>query len=88
MTALVPEAPPDRQRREYAETVARSGRDLREIINDILDFSKIEAGRMSFAAMAVLLAEDNPVNRNVAAKLLARPGRGSLAENCAREAWG
>ncbi len=30
----------------YAQTVARSGRNLLSVINDILDFSKIEAGKL------------------------------------------
>ena len=37
----------DREQREFAETIQRSGAALLTVINDVLDYSKIEAGRLS-----------------------------------------
>ena len=46
MTALALEARPDKQQKEYLETIQLSAESLLTVINDILDFSKIEAGKM------------------------------------------
>jgi two-component system, sensor histidine kinase and response regulator len=46
MAALLLDTPLDRQQREYAEMIRKSGDSLLEIINDILDLSKIDAGKL------------------------------------------
>jgi signal transduction histidine kinase/CheY-like chemotaxis protein len=46
MSSLLLDTPLDREQREFAEAVQRSGQALLAILNDILDFSKIEAGRL------------------------------------------
>jgi PAS domain S-box-containing protein len=46
MAALLLDTPLDRQQREYAEMIRKSGDALLEIINDILDLSKIDSGKL------------------------------------------
>jgi signal transduction histidine kinase/EAL domain-containing protein (putative c-di-GMP-specific phosphodiesterase class I)/CheY-like chemotaxis protein len=43
--------------RRYADTIAKSGRNLLAVINDILDFSKIEAGKMDVEICQVDVVE-------------------------------
>jgi two-component system sensor histidine kinase/response regulator len=51
----------DKKRREFLETIDRSGRHLLTVINDVLDLSKIEAGQLSIERISCapheLLAE-------------------------------
>jgi signal transduction histidine kinase/CheY-like chemotaxis protein/HPt (histidine-containing phosphotransfer) domain-containing protein len=51
MTDLALDLQPDKQHREYLETIKSSGESLLTVINDILDFSKIEAGKMDLEAV-------------------------------------
>jgi len=51
MTGLLLDTDLDREQREYAESVRRSGEALLGIINDILDFSKVEAGKLELEPM-------------------------------------
>ncbi|MDI7773905.1 EAL domain-containing protein [Asticcacaulis sp. EMRT-3] len=53
---LAAESLPARARR-FADTIARSGRNLLAVINDILDFSKIEAGKLEIETCAVALPD-------------------------------
>lgn len=53
---LAAENLPSRARR-FADTIARSGRNLLAVINDILDFSKIEAGKLEVETCEVDLPE-------------------------------
>ena len=46
MASLLLETGLNREQKECAETIAKSGGDLVTIINDILDFSKVEAGQL------------------------------------------
>jgi len=46
MSGLLRDTELDREQRDYAVIIERSGESLLTIINDLLDFSKIEAGRM------------------------------------------
>ncbi len=46
-----------REQRQYAKTVRRSGEALLQIVNDILDFSKIEAGALQLEHEIVNLRE-------------------------------
>ena len=51
MTNLLLETRLNREQREYADTVCRSGENLLSLINDILDYSKIEAGKVELEAV-------------------------------------
>jgi signal transduction histidine kinase/FixJ family two-component response regulator len=44
---LLLDTPLNREQREFAETVQRSGDALLTVLNDVLDYSKMEAGRMT-----------------------------------------
>ena len=46
MTELLMMSSLDKQQREFATTIERSGNTLLQLVNDILDFSKIEAGQV------------------------------------------
>ncbi len=46
----------NREQREFAETVQRSGDALLTVLNDVLDYSKIEAGRMTVEQIDMSLA--------------------------------
>jgi signal transduction histidine kinase len=47
MTELLLLSELDKQQREFATTIERSGATLLQLVNDILDFSKIEAGQVA-----------------------------------------
>src|SRR5687768_69977 len=51
MAALLLDTPLDRQQREYAEMIRKSGDSLLEIINDILDLAKIDAGKLEIESV-------------------------------------
>ncbi len=56
-TSLLLDTPLNREQREFAQTVRRSGDALLAVINDVLDYSKIEAGRMTIEHIDVPLRE-------------------------------
>jgi signal transduction histidine kinase/ActR/RegA family two-component response regulator len=56
-TNLLLDTPLNREQREFAETVQRSGEALLTVLNDVLDYSKIEAGRMTVEQVDVPLEE-------------------------------
>ena len=61
MTELLLLTELDKQQREFATTIERSGDQLLQLVNDILDFSKIEAGQVALEEVGfelpALLAE-------------------------------
>jgi len=53
---LLTTTPLDREQREYAQTISKSGTHLLSLVNDILDFSSIEKGRLRLESAPVALA--------------------------------
>ena len=57
MTELLLMSELDKQQREFASTIERSGDTLLQLVNDILDFSKIEAGQVALEEVGFELHE-------------------------------
>jgi signal transduction histidine kinase len=57
MTELLLMSELDKQQREFASTIERSGDTLLQLVNDILDFSKIEAGQVALEEVGFELPE-------------------------------
>jgi signal transduction histidine kinase len=57
MAELLMETNPDKEQKEYIQTISTSGRILLTIINDILDFSKMESSQLALEERTLCLHE-------------------------------